>query len=322
MQFPETRLQRLRSTAQRRNLVSEYALRPSNFILPLFVHESITTPTPIETLPGVNQWPLSHVMDEVRASQAVGVNQFILFGIPESKTDCATEAYNPDGVVQKAIRLIRKEAPEAFISADCCLCEYTESGHCSVIEESKINDDKTRETLGKIAVSYAEAGADCVAPSGMIDGMVQAIRSALEMAGFSDTLVMSYAVKYASSFYGPFRDAAGSTFKGTRTHHQMNPPQAREALLEAELDTKEGADLLIVKPASTYQDIIYRVSQAHHQPVIAYHVSGEYSALKAAAKAGILDEKDAFCETAMGLIRSGATAIITYAAKELAQWSK
>ncbi len=314
MTYPNLRLHRLRTTPAVRDMVAETRLYPSDFIMPIFVHEGLTEKKEILSLPGMYQHSLSTLTDEVKRCMDVGIKSIILFGIPLSKDPLASASYHPNGIVQQAILLIKKKYPECIVIADCCLCEYTSHGHCAVMDYRGANNDETLAILQKIAVSYAKAGVDLVAPSGMMDGMVQAIRSALDAQNFKSVSIMSYAVKYASAFYGPFRDAAGSgdVFKGDRKHHQMNPTQRREAIREAIEDVNEGADFLMVKPASLYMDIIRDIRETCDLPLVAYHVSGEYAALKAAAKAGVLDEKLAFEEVFIGLKRAGADLIISY----------
>lgn len=319
--YPSVRLQRLKRTPSLRAMVSENKLSPTDFIMPIFVHEGLTEKRPIAALPGIFQHSLQTVLEEVKRIRNVGIKAVILFGIPNKKSDQAEESYNPNGIVQKAIRLIKDNDPDCVVIADCCLCEYTEHGHCFVMPNGQPDNDATLSVLQKIAISYAKAGADIIAPSGMMDGMIQAIRTALDENGFKMVSTMSYSVKYASAFYGPFREAAGSqdVFKGDRKHHQMNPSQRREAFLELEQDVAEGADILMVKPASIYMDIIRDLRESTSLPIAAYHVSGEYAALKAAAKAGVLNEQQAFEEVFLGLKRAGADLIISYFAVDYLQ---
>lgn len=312
--YPSQRLQRLRKTPALRALVAETKLSADDFIMPIFIHEDLHDARPIHALPGMYQHSLETLSDEVKRIQSVGIKAVILFGIPTHKTPNAEESYNPNGIVQKAITQIKTQFPNCVVIADCCLCEYTANGHCFIMPNGQPDNDATLTVLQKIAVSYAKAGADIIAPSGMMDGMVYAIRSALDQHGYPLTAIMSYAVKYASAFYGPFREAAGSSnvFVGDRKHHQMNPAQRNEAFREAEQDIQEGADMLMVKPASVYMDIIRDIRNTSHLPLAAYHVSGEYAALKAAAKAGVLEEFSAFEEVFLGLKRAGADLIISY----------
>jgi porphobilinogen synthase len=318
MAFPKTRAHRFRRSAHIRRFVQETTLHASDLILPLFVHEGLQAPRPIATLPGIAQQSLGSVVTEVKSAIDLGIKAVILFGIPLIKDDTGENAADDDGIVQKAIRELRATFPELVIIADCCLCEYTCHGHCGLVQDGRLNNDATLEILGRIAASYARAGADVIAPSGMMDGMVMAIRSALDEHGFSDRSILSYAVKYASQFYGPFREAAGSAFKGDRRHHQMAPSQAREAVMEAVQDVEEGADFIMVKPASMYMDVIREVRDTVTVPVWAYHVSGEYAMLHAAAQQQIIDELPAALEVLVGLKRAGADHIITYYAKLVA----
>lgn len=312
------RYHRLRKSPALRDLLQETRVTENDLIMPIFVHEGLNEKKEITSLPGVYQHTLRSLKDEINEIKACGLKAIILFGIPNHKDGYGTEAYNPKGIIQKAITQIKAQAPDLFVIADCCLCEYTDHGHCGVMGESGLQNDETLALLQKTAVSYAQAGVDCVAPSGMMDGMVSAIRSGLDAAGYPLVSVMSYAVKYASAFYGPFRDAAGSSdcFHGDRKHHQMNPSQRQEAFLEAEKDIQEGADFLMVKPASHYLDIIRDLKNTTHVPLVAYHVSGEYAMLKAAAAHHIVNEREAFTEHFISLKRSGVDLIITYYAKD------
>ena len=312
------RYHRLRKTPALRDLLQETRVTENDLIMPIFVHEGISDKQEIESLPGVFQHSLKSLEIEIEEIKETGLKAVILFGIPNEKDGAGKEAYNPKGIIQKAISKIKAKAPDLFVIADCCLCEYTDHGHCGVMSEKGLHNDETLTLLQKTAVSYANAGVDCVAPSGMMDGMVTAIRTALDDAKFPMVSVMSYAVKYASAFYGPFRDAAGSSdcFHGDRKHHQMNPAQRQEAFLEAQQDLKEGADFLMVKPASHYADIIRDLKNTTHVPLVAYHVSGEYAMLKAAAEKHIVNEKEAFEEHFISLKRAGVDLIITYYAKD------
>ncbi len=285
--------------------------------MPIFVHEGLENKEAIPSLPGIYQHSLSSLTEEIRDIQAVGITSVLLFGIPKNKDEKGKQAYANKGIVQQAIRHIKVQAPEMLVIADCCLCEYTDHGHCGVITKTGLDNDETLKLLQKTAVSYAKAGVDIVAPSGMMDGMVGAIREALDIADFEKVSILSYAVKYASAFYGPFREAAGSGahFFGDRKHHQMNPSQRNEAFLEAQQDIDEGADFLMVKPASHYVDIIRDLKNTTELPLAAYHVSGEYAMIKAAAAVGILDERDAFEEVFVSLKRAGVSMIVSYYAK-------
>jgi porphobilinogen synthase len=330
------RPRRLRQSAALRGMIRETELNPRDFVYPLFVrHTGVAgqnSPKEIRSMPGVYQWPVDMLAREAESISHLGIPAVILFGIPEEKDPVGLENFAPDGVVQQAIRAIKQAVPEMVIITDVCLCEYTDHGHCGLLNtgagqnphlpEGYVLNDATLEVLGKVAVSHAEAGADIVAPSGMIDGMVRAIRTALDEAGFENTPILSYAVKYASGFYGPFRDAAESPPKfGDRKSHQMDPANAREALKEVALDVEEGADMLMVKPALPYLDVIYRIRQAYPElPLAAYNVSGEYSMLKAAAANGWLDERTTVLEALTAIKRAGADVILTYHAKEAAGW--
>ena len=318
--YPLNRPQRLRQNQAIRDLTQETVLTKNDFILPIFVHEGLTKKQAIKSLPDVYQFSLDDVLTECEAAEKAGLKAVLLFGIPIQKDPLAKEAYNPEGIIQKAIRLIKKNHPNLLVIADCCLCEYTSHGHCGIMTPQGLNNDSTVDVLNAIASSYAQAGVDIIAPSGMMDGMVLNLRNTLDSTGHSTIAIMSYAVKFASSFYGPFRDAAGSApFLGDRKHHQLNPSQTKEALKEANLDIKEGADILMVKPATTYLDIIAKLSQATTLPIAAYHVSGEYAMIKAAASNGWINPKQAFEETYMGLKRAGASIIVSYYAKEMAK---
>ncbi len=308
-----------------RELVSETDLKPSDLIAPLFVDATATERVPIESMPGHERVPISETVARVEEVVDAGVETVILFGIPASKDPEGTRAWADDGVIQRATRAITAET-DATVVTDLCLCEYTDHGHCGVLEDEAESDptmtvanDETLDLLRKVAVSHAEAGADVVAPSGMIDGMVGAIRDALDDAGFDDVPVMSYAVKYASAFYGPFRDAAdGAPAFGDRRHYQMDPANRREARREATLDVEEGADVLMVKPALPYLDVIRDVSEGFDRPVAAYNVSGEYAMIHAAAEKGWLELEDVALESLLSIKRAGADLIVTYFAESVA----
>jgi len=304
-----------------RPLFRETKLDLNDLIMPIFVDENISKPKEIRSMPGYYRIPVEDVADEVGKAMELGLKAFILFGIPSYKDDIGSSAYIKNGVIQRAVRSIKKEYPDAVIVTDVCLCEYTTHGHCGVVKDGKILNDETLPILGKVAVSHAEAGADIVAPSGMMDGMVKAIRDALDAEGFIDVAIMSYAAKYASSFYGPFREAAESGYKfGDRRSYQMDIHNSNEALREVELDLKEGADIVMVKPALAYLDIVRRVKDKFGVPTAAYNVSGEYSMVKAAAMNGWLDEKSIVYEILVSIKRAGADLIITYHAKDFAKW--
>jgi len=327
------RPRRLRATPALRSMVRETELNAGDFIYPLFVRHG-TGRSEIRSMPGVYQLSVEQAVRETEAARAAGVNAIILFGIPAEKDPIGLENFAPDGIVQQAIRAIKKEMPDTVVITDVCLCEYTDHGHCGILNtgehyhaglpEGYVLNDPTLDVLTRVAVSHAECGADIVAPSGMIDGMVGAIRAGLDGAGFENLPILSYAVKYASSFYGPFREAAeGAPKFGDRKSHQMDPANVREALREAELDVAEGADMLMVKPALAYLDVIRMVKDAFPEmPMAAYNVSGEYSLIKAAAANGWVDEAKVTLETLTAIKRAGADVILTYHALEAARWLK
>jgi porphobilinogen synthase len=313
MGFPVHRPRRLRRTELIRSLVRETDLSPGDLIQPLFVCPGKKVRQPIPSMPG--QFNLS--VDEAQETHAAGVPAVILFGIPERKDAQATGAWDPEGIVQQTARALKKSAPNLLVVGDVCLCEYTDHGHCGVVEKGEIANDPSLELLARTAVSQARAGVDIVAPSDMMDGRVAAIRRALDAAALTETPILSYAAKYASAFYGPFREAAQSAPRfGDRKSHQMDPANVREALKEVALDIEEGADLVMVKPALPYLDVVWRVRQAFNVPVAAYHVSGEYSMLAAAAQNGWLDRDRAILESLLAIRRAGADLIVTYFAKE------
>ncbi|MCE8427877.1 MAG: porphobilinogen synthase [Candidatus Methanoperedens sp.] len=319
--FPITRMRRLRSS-KFRPLVRETGLDVKDLICPVFVDETITEPREISSMPGYFNIPPEMVADEARCISDLGIPALILFGVPREKDETGTHAYGEDDVIQNAVRAIRNENDDVVVITDLCLCEYTSHGHCGMVnhDTQEILNDPTLEILGKTAVSHARAGADIVAPSGMMDGMIQAIRNALDENGFINTPIMSYAAKYSSVFYGPFREAAKSGFSfGDRSSYQMDPGNSNEALREVELDIEEGADIIMIKPAVPYLDIIYRVKKRFKMPTAAYHVSGEYSMIKAAAANGWLDEKRAIMESLISIKRAGADMILTYFAKDVAK---
>jgi len=309
------RPRRLRKTATIRRMVRETSLSPADFIYPLFVDEGITEAIEVKSMPGVFRIPLSDVAKKVREVEALGIPGVILFGIPNEKDDIGASGWDDNGIVQKAIRAAKD------VIADTCFCEYTEHGHCGVLCGEEVDNDATLENLQKEAVSYAKAGVDIVAPSGMMDGMIAAIRSGLDEAGFTETPIMSYAVKYASGYFGPFRDAADSTPSfGDRAAYQMDPANRREAIKEALLDVEQGADMLMVKPALAYMDIVREVKDATQLPMAVYNVSGEYAMVKAAAANGWIDEKRVVLETMLGFKRAGADLILSYHALDVARW--
>jgi porphobilinogen synthase len=319
--FPLTRLRRFRRTAALRSLVSETRFSLEDFVCPLFVCPGDGVERPLEGLPGIAQRSVDRLCDEAEEAHKLGVRAVLLFGIPEEKDEAASGAYDDDGIIQLALRALRERAPGLVLLTDVCLCEYTSHGHCGVVEGDEILNDVTLELLAKTAVSHVEAGADAVCPSDMMDGRVGAIRGALDAEGFESTPIVSYAAKYASAFYGPFREAAESTPAfGDRRSYQMDPPNVREALRECELDLAEGADAIMVKPALPYLDVIRAVRERFDAPLFAYNVSGEYAMVKAAAAHGWLDERRAALEGLTAIKRAGADVIVSYWTRELAEW--
>jgi porphobilinogen synthase len=315
------RPRRLRNNPTLRRMVRETELTPADFIYPMFITHGEGVRRPIQSMPGIAQLSVDEAVREAGEALELGVPSVVLFGIPAEKDPVGLENFAEDGIVQQAIRALKAEYKELMVVSDVCLCEYTDHGHCGLIHEDEILNDETLEVLQKVALSHVQAGADIVAPSGMMDGMVGAIRSALDEAGYSRIPIMSYAVKYASSFYGPFREAAeGAPKFGDRKSHQMDPANAREALREVELDLAEGADMIMVKPALPYLDIIRQVRDICNVPVAAYNVSGEYAMIKAAAANGWLDERATTLELLTGIKRAGADLILTYFAKDAARW--
>lgn len=330
---PSHRPRRLRRTPALRRMVRETRLSPDNFIYPLFVRHGQGIQQPIRSMPGQFQWSIDRVVEEARSASRLSIPAVILFGIPDVKDACGSENYNANGIIPRAIRAIKDAVSEMLVISDMCFCEYTDHGHCGIINqrgeqhfnphlpEGYLLNDPTLELLAQASIVHAEAGADIIAPSGMIDGMVGAIRTGLDESGFDHVIVMSYAAKYASGFYGPFRDAAESPPQfGDRSQYQMDPANQREALKEVALDVAEGADMLMVKPALPYLDIISAVRQSYHLPVAAYQVSGEYAMIHAAAANGWIDLQRCALETLTSIRRAGADMILTYFAKEAAQW--
>lgn len=314
------RPRRLRRTPELRRLVQETRLSVDDLIYPLFVCPGGGVRREVSSMPGVYTLSIDQLLEEAQEVKRLGIPAIILFGIPERKDEVGSEAYADDGIIQRAIRALKREVPGLIVIADTCLCEYTSHGHCGVVRDGEVVNDPTLELLARTAVSQARAGADIIAPSNMMDGFVAAIRSALDEAGFTHIPIMSYAVKYASAFYGPFREAAQSAPQfGDRRGYQMDPPNAREALREAELDVAQGADILMVKPALPYLDIIRSVRERFSVPVAAYQVSGEYAMIKAAARLGWIEEERVVMETLIGIKRAGADMILTYFAKEVAR---
>ena len=322
MAFPATRMRRLRQTGALRDMVRETHLTRADLVYPMFVELGTARRTPIEAMPGIDRLSISHAVDEAGAAHALGVPAVLLFGIPSAKDVQASGAYDDEGVVQLAVRAIKDAHPELVVITDVCLCEYTSHGHCGVVrEDGRIDNDVTLELLAKTAISHAEAGADAVAPSDMMDGRVGALRAQLDSEGHADTPIIAYSAKFASAFYGPFREAAGSAPAfGDRRSYQLDPANADEALREVRLDVEEGADVVMVKPALPYLDVIKRVKDETRMPVAAYNVSGEYSMIKAAAALGQIDERAAVLEALTGIRRAGADMVITYHAKDVARW--
>jgi porphobilinogen synthase len=322
MGFPQTRMRRLRRTGALRGLVRETRLSAADLVLPLFVTHGSDRREPIAAMPGVERLSIEHAVAEAGEAVTLGVPAVLLFGIPASKDAEGSGAWDDEGVVQLATRAIKDAYPDLLVVADLCLCEYTDHGHCGVLGPGgDVENDATIELLARTAVSQARAGADLIAPSDMMDGRVGAIRAALDDEGFESTPIVAYSAKFASAFYGPFREAAGSTPSfGDRRSYQLDPANADEALREVRLDVEEGADMVMVKPALPYLDVIRRVKGETRMPVAAYHVSGEYSMIRAAADAGYLDERTAVLETLTSIRRAGADVIITYHAKDAARW--
>lgn len=324
-QFPAVRPRRLRQSAALRRLVSETQLSVARLVLPLFVRSGRKVRRPVNAMPGVFQLSPDEIVREAARAQALGVPAVLLFGIPEKKDERASGAYARNGIVQQAVRLLKKELPQLLVITDVCLCEYMSHGHCGIVQRNKsgarILNDSTLKLLARTAASHAEAGADIVAPSDMMDGRVRAIRQELDRLGFIETPIMSYAAKFASAFYGPFREAAESTPRfGDRRSYQMDAGNANEALREVALDIQEGADIVMVKPALAYLDILYRVKTDFGYPTAAYAVSAEYSMVKAAAAQGWIDERAVTMESLLAMRRAGADIIITYAAADAAKW--
>jgi porphobilinogen synthase len=322
MSFPQTRMRRLRATASLRGLVRETELSAERFVLPLFVSEAAPAREPIATMPGVERLPIAAAVDEARAAAAAGISAVMLFGVPAEKDERGSSAWDEEGVVQLATAAIKRAVPDVLVITDVCLCEYTDHGHCGVLrDDGAVDNDASVELLARTAVSQARAGADLVAPSDMMDGRVREIRAELDGDGFADVPILAYSAKFASAFYGPFREAAGSTPSfGDRRAYQMDPANGEEAVREALLDVQEGADMVMVKPALAYGDVIASVKRATRLPVAAYNVSGEYAMVKAAAAAGYVDERTTVLEILTSLRRAGADTIVTYHAKDAAAW--
>ena len=319
--FPATRLRRLRRTESLRGLVRETELSPTHLIQPVFVVAGEAVREAVESMPGIERYSISELVAEATELASLGIGALLLFGVPADKDEAGSGAYDDEGVVQMAVRALKEAHPDLTVITDVCLCEYTSHGHCGFVRDGEVDNDMTVELLAKTAISHAEAGADAVAPSDMMDGRVAAIRHQLDEEGHSRVPLIAYSAKYASALYGPFRDAAESTPEfGDRRGYQLDPANADEAVREAKLDLDEGADMLMVKPATPYLDVVRRVKDETGAPVAAYHVSGEYSMLKAAAENGWIDERAAVIETLTSIRRAGADAIVTYYAKEAAAW--
>ena len=321
--FPNSRLRRLRGSESMRNVARETRLTAIEFVYPVFVAHGSGVKEAIEPMPGQFQMSLDILSEDVGEAADLGIPSVLLFGLPSEKDPLGLEGYDPEGIVQEAVRMIKKNHPDMMVVTDVCMCEYTAHGHCGVIENGKVDNDQTLELLGKTAVSHVSAGADLPAPSAMMDGQVWAIRQALNDHGYEDTPVMGYAAKYSSGFYGPFREAAGSTPQfGDRKSYQMDPANARMAMREIEADITEGADIVMVKPALSYLDVIRQAKDRFDLPLAAYNVSGEYSMIKAASSLGWVDEKSVTMEVLTSIKRAGADTILTYHAKEVARWLK
>ena len=321
MFYPSYRMRRLRRTPTIRRMLRETTLSVDDLIYPLFVIAGENVKNAIGSMPGCFQLSIGNLLPEVREVAGLGIPAVLLFGIPAHKDSAATTAYDPEGVVQLAVRAIKDEFPELLVITDVCLCEYMDHGHCGVVQDGEVLNDVTLELLAKMAVTHAEAGADIVAPSDMMDGRVAAIRTSLDDEGLNDTAIMAYSAKFASAFYGPFRDAAESEPAfGDRKTYQMDPPNGEEAVREALLDIEEGADIIMVKPALPYLDVVHAIKQETKFPLAAYNVSGEYAMIKAAAEKGWLNEERAVMEALTGIKRAGADLIITYHAKDVVRW--
>lgn len=319
--FPTVRMRRTRQNEKLRGLVRETHLNVEQLIYPLFIAEGLKEPNEVASMPGIMQWPLKQLGREVERVAGLGIPAVLLFGLPEQKDEVGSEAYNPQGIIQQAIRRIKAATPDMLVITDVCLCEYTSHGHCGVIKNGSVQNDESLTLLARMALTHAEAGADIVAPSDMMDGRVGAIRHTLDEHGLSGTPIMAYSAKFASGFYGPFRQAAGSAPQfGDRRAYQMDPANVREALREIDLDIAEGADIVMVKPAMAYMDVIRRVRDHCDLPIAAYNVSGEYAMIKAAAHNGWIDERRIVIEVLTGIRRAGADMIITYFAPDMALW--
>ncbi|GAC1630402.1 MAG: porphobilinogen synthase [Ktedonobacteraceae bacterium] len=321
--FPIVRLRRTRRNGKLRSLVRETRLTVDQLIYPLFIAEGISEPREISAMPGIKQWPLAYLGREAERIARLGIPAVLLFGIPTEKDEVGSSAYDFQGIIQHAIRQLKAENPDLVVMTDVCLCEYTSHGHCGIISNGNVQNDESLELLARMALSHVEAGADLVAPSDMMDGRVGVIRRTLDEQGFNQTPIMAYSAKFASGFYGPFREAAGSTPQfGDRRAYQMDPANVREALREVDLDIAEGVDIVMVKPALAYMDVIRQVRDHCNLPLAAYNVSGEFSMIKAAAQNGWIDERRVTMEVLTGIRRAGADMIITYFALDVARWLK
>jgi porphobilinogen synthase len=322
MAFPQTRLRRLRASGELRGLVRETRLAPADLIYPMFVAHGIDRREPIAAMPGIDRLSIAHAVEDAGEAKQLGIPAVLLFGLPAAKDEEGSGAWDDEGVIQLATRAIKEAHPGLLVLSDLCLCEYTSHGHCGVIRsDGTVDNDATLELLARTAVSQARAGADVIAPSDMMDGRVGFIRAALDEEGLTETPILAYSAKFASAFYGPFREAADSTPAfGDRRSYQLDPANGSEAVREARLDVEEGADILMVKPALPYLDLIRRIKEATELPLAAYNVSGEYAMFKAAAAAGCLDERSAVLEALTGVRRAGADLVITYHAKDVASW--
>jgi porphobilinogen synthase len=323
MSFPRQRLRRLRSKEPLRRMVRETHLSVDDLIYPLFVRSGMSQKVEIPTMPGIYQYSIDTALEELAEVRSLNIPAILIFGLPERKDGLGSEAYAPDGIVQRAVKVMKESFPKLIIITDVCLCAYTSHGHCGIVKDGVVDNDQTLEILKQVAVSQVKAGADMVAPSDMMDGRVEAIRTSLDSHGLSHISIMSYAAKYASHFYGPFREAADSAPQfGDRRSYQMDPANVEEALREIELDIAEGADIVMVKPALSYLDVIYQAKQLFGYPLAAYNVSGEYSMIKAAGMKGMVEEKSIMMEVLQSIKRAGADLIITYFAKEAAEMLK
>ncbi len=319
--FPTVRMRRTRQNEKLRGLVRETHLNAEQLIYPLFIAENIDEPREISSMPGIMQWPLEYLGREAERIAGLGIPAVLLFGIPSEKDEVGSQAYHSQGIIQQAIQRIKAQTPDLQVMTDVCLCEYTSHGHCGVIHNGYVQNDESLELLARMALSHVEAGADLVAPSDMMDGRVGAIRRVLDEQGFTSTPIMAYSAKYASGFYGPFREAAASAPQfGDRRSYQMDPANVREALREVDLDIAEGADIVMVKPALAYLDVIRQVRDHCDLPIAAYNVSGEFAMIKAAAQRGWIDERRITMEVLTGIRRAGADVIITYFAPDVARW--